>query len=156
MPGPGRESQPPEDIATQIVTGAWLVAASGGLGTARSGERLRDTERTALTALRDALRSAADHQSIVAISGQLGLASAREATHLIEAVGAETVPALNEMANVVSRASEEILEPTDDDSVDRVRRLLLALSELRLAQARNLGRSDPEESWWPTTLSSSS
>jgi hypothetical protein len=154
MPSPGRESQPPEDIATQITTGAWLVAASGGLITARAGGVPQDTERLALTALRDALRSAADHESIVAISSQLGLVSAREATYLIDAVGADAAPALSEMAQVLSRASEGVLEPGDEHGIDRVRQLLLSLSELRLAQARNVDRSDPAEPWWPTTLSS--
>ena len=96
------------------------------------------------------MRSAADHPSIVAISSQLGLVSAREATYLIDAVGADAAPALNEMAQVLHRASEGILEPGDEQGITRVQRLLLALSELRLAQARNVDRSDPVESWWPT------
>ena len=122
--------------------------------TARGGHVPQETEHLALTVLRDALRSAADHESIVAISGQLGLVSAREATYLIDAVGVEAVPALSEMANVLSRASDGTLEPGDEHGIDRVQRLLLALSELRLAQARNVDRSDPMEPWWPTTLSS--
>lgn len=121
---------------------------------ARAGRVLQDTERLALTTLSDTMRSAADHESIVAISSQLGLVSAREATYLIDAVGADAAPALNEMAQVLHRASEEILKPGDEQGITRVQRLLLALSELRLAQARNVDRSDPVESWWPTTLSS--
>lgn len=121
---------------------------------ARTGRVPQDTERLALTTLSDAMRSAADHESIVAISSQLGLVSAREATYLIDAVGADAAPALNEMAQVLSRASEGILEPDDEQGINRVQQLLLALSELRLAQARNVDRSDPAEPWWPTTLSS--
>jgi hypothetical protein len=121
---------------------------------ARAGRVPQDAERLALTTLSDAMRSAADHESIVAISGQLGLVSAREATYLIDAVGVDAAPALSEMAQVLSRASDGMLGPDDEHGIARVQRLLLALSELRLAQARNVDRSDPAESWWPTTLSS--
>lgn len=148
------ESRQPEDIATQITLGQSLVAASGGLAAAVAGNMPQDRERAALTALGDALRSAAAHESIVAISGELGLVSAREAACLVDAVGPDTIPALNEMADVLVRAAQGTVNADDRPGFDRVRQLLLALSELRLAQARHVDRSDPAEPWWPTTLSS--
>jgi hypothetical protein len=150
----GRESRQPDDIATQITLGQWLVAASGGLAAASAGNVPPDAERAALTALGDSLRSAATHQSIVAISGELGLVSAREAAYLVDAVGPDAAKTLNEMANVLMHAAEGTVDAKDTKSFDRVRQLLLALSELRLAQARNVDRSDPPELSWPTTLSS--
>ncbi len=149
-----RESRQPEDIATQITLGRWLVAASGGLAAASEGNVPKDTEREALTALGNSLRSAATHQSIIAISGELGLVSAREAAYLVDAVGPDAAEALNEMANVLIHAADGTVDTEDTKSFNRVRRLLLALSELRLAQARNVDRSDPAEFSWPTTLSS--
>jgi hypothetical protein len=154
MPSSDRESQPPEDIATQITLGQWLVAASGGLAAALAGKVPQEAERAALNALGDALRSAVAHESIVAISGELGLVSAREAAYLVDAIGADATPALNEMADVLSRAAKGEVEANDRQGFDRVRQLLLALSELRLAQARHVDHSDPPELWWPTTLSS--
>ena len=149
-----RESRPPDDIAAQITLGQWLVAASGGLAAARTGNIPKDAEREALTALGNSLRSAATQQSIVAISSELGLVSAREAAYLVDAVGPDAAEALSDMANVLTQAAEGTLDAQDTKSFDRVRRLLLALSELRLAQARNVDRSDPPEFSWPTTLSS--
>jgi hypothetical protein len=149
-----RESRQPDDIATQITLGQWLVAASGGLATASAGHAPQEVERAALTTLGEALRSAATHQSLVAISGELGLVSVREAAYLVDAVGPDAAEALNGMADVLVQAAEGTLEAKDTASLDRVRRLLLALSELRLAQARNVERSDPPELPWPTTLSS--
>jgi hypothetical protein len=156
MPSAERESRPPEDIAAQITLGQWLVAASAGLAAASAGHVPQETDREALKALGRALRQAADHESIVAISGDLGLVSAREAAYLVDAVGSDAVPALKEMAKVLTRAAKGVVEPADKQGFDRVRQLLLALSELRLAQARNVDRSDPAELWWPTTLSSAS
>ena len=149
-----RESRLPDDIATQITLGQRLVAASGGLAAASAGNVPQDAERKALTSLGDSLRLAATQQSIVAISGELGLVSAREAAYLVDAVGPDAAKALNEMADVLMRAAEGIVDANDTKSFDRVRQLLLALSELRLAQARNVDRSDPPELSWPTTLSS--
>jgi hypothetical protein len=149
-----RESRQPDDIATQITLGQQLVAASGGLAAASAGNVPQDAERAALTSLGDSLRSAATQQSIVAISGELGLVSAREAAYLVDAVGPDAAKALNEMANVLMDAAGGTVDAEDTQSFDRVRQLLLALSELRLAQARNVDRSDPPELSWPTTLSS--
>ncbi len=149
-----RESRQPEDIATQIAMGQRLVAASGGLAAASAGDVPQNAEREALTSLGESLRSAATQQSIVAISGELGLVSAREAAYLVDAVGPDAAKALNEMADVLMHAAKGALDENDTGSLGRVRQLLLALSELRLAQARNMDRSDPPELWWPTTLSS--
>ncbi len=149
-----RESRQPDDIATQITLGQQLVAASGGLAAASAGNIPQDAERAALASLGDSLRSAATQQSIVAISGELGLVSAREAAYLVDAVGPDASKALDEMAKVLMDAAEGTVDSKDMKSFDRVRRLLLALSELRLAQARNVDRSDPPELAWPTTLSS--
>lgn len=149
-----RESRQPDDIATQITLGQQLVAASGGLAAASTGNVPRPAERAALTSLGDSLRSAATQQSIVAISGELGLVSAREAAYLVDAVGPDSAKALNEMADVLMDAAKGIVDAKDTKGFDRVRHLLLALSELRLAQARNVDRSDPPELSWPTTLSS--
>jgi hypothetical protein len=72
----------------------------------------------------------------------------------VDAVGPDAAQALDEMANVLIHAAEGIVDAKDTKGFDRVRQLLLALSELRLAQARNVDRSDPPELSWPTTLSS--
>lgn len=149
-----RESRQPDDIATQITLGQRLVAASGGLAAASAGSVPQDAERAALKSLGASLRSAATQQSIVAISGELGLVSAREAAYLVDAVGQDAAKALNEMADVLMHAAEGTVDAKDTKSFNRVRQLLLALSGLRLAQARNVDRSDPPELSWPTTLSS--
>jgi hypothetical protein len=154
MPSPAHEAQPPQDIAKQISVGQWLVAASGGLTAALGRRSLAEDERIALDVLRDALRSAAAEESLVAISGELGLVSAREAMYLVDAAGEEAVPALTEMADALSHALEGELSSADERGVERARRMLLALSQLRLAQARHLDRSQASEPWWPTTLSS--
>jgi hypothetical protein len=147
------ESRQPDDIATQITLGQRLVAASGGLAAASAGNVPQDAEREALTSLGDSLRSAATQQSLVAISGELGLVSAREAAYLVDAVGPDAAQALNEMADVLMHAAEGTVDAKDTKSLNRVRQLLLALSELRLAQARNVDRAEPPELSWPTTPS---
>jgi hypothetical protein len=156
MPSSPRESSPPENIATQISVSRWLVAANGGLAAARAGGPLREGDRRALGMLRDALRSAADQQSIVAISGDLGLASTRDVACLVEALGDDDVPVLESMVEALTHAEQGTIQTDDADAIDRVRHLLLILSELRLAQARNVSHSDPVEPWWPTALSSAS
>jgi hypothetical protein len=156
MPSPVRESQQPEDIAMQITVGSWLVAASGGLTAAQAGQVPGEQERAALVVLRDTLRSAAEQESLVAISGELGLVSAREAAFLVDAVGADAAPVFGEMAEVLAHAEEGHLDAKDEQGLQRVQRLLIALSDLRLAQARHAQRADPPEPWWPTTLSSAS
>lgn len=154
VPSTSRESTAPPDIARQVALGQWLVAASGGLTAAVGGRHLEGAEKVALDILKDTLSSAAAQESLVAISGELGLVSAREAAFLVDAVGDEAVPALVEMANAVARVLDGADVPLDDPGLARTRRLLLAISELRLAQARQMDRSDPSEPWWPTTLSS--
>lgn len=156
MPTYERESRTPEDIPTQITLGQWLVAASAGLTAASAGQVPDDAERAALGSLGKALRDAAKHESIVAISGDLGLVSAREAAFLVDTAGSDAAPALKEMAKVLSQARKGVVDPREERAFERVRQLLLALSELRLAQARNADRPDPAEPRWPTTLSSAS
>jgi hypothetical protein len=153
MPISDSESRPPEEIATQIGVGRWLVDASAGLTAALSSKVPDTSQREALDNLATILRLAAERESIVAISGDLGLVSDRDAACLIDAAGDVEASALRRMADVVADAVRGTAK-ADDEAITAVRRLLLALSSLRLAQARHVDRADPADFRWPTTLSS--
>lgn len=150
MPLPSSEAPHVEDIPRQIAFGRHIVEASAALRQAEEGQSPSPAEQAVLAELCAVLENASTERSVSVLPGSLGLVGSSDSAVFMEAIGTEHSEAFARMADAVRRAMQGAVDVEQRDELTNVRKLLLAVSEVRASHAARPLAAPSAEAWWPT------